>query len=123
MKKLWSIAGVCALAVMMVTATTVIAGGKAHEKGRGSGPIVYVISQGKFYDSIITADPLPWKGKFQELRTDGPPPLGLQTQFGPGDSGYRGGRWWMDTNGDGEQDADDHYFSCPLLGPGRGTPY
>jgi len=44
------------------------------------------------------------------------------TEFGPGDPGYLGGRWWEDTNGNGIQDATDHYFLCPLLPPGRTTP-
>jgi hypothetical protein len=44
------------------------------------------------------------------------------TEFGPGDPGYLGGRWWEDTNGNGEMDASDHYFLCPLLGPGRSSP-
>jgi len=44
------------------------------------------------------------------------------TKFGPGDPGYLGGRWWEDTNGNNEKDATDHYFLCPLLGPGRECP-
>ena len=98
------------------------ADGVLTASGRGNGPIVYVTSQGLFYDSIITADPLPFRGKFQKLETDGPPPDGLQTEFGPGDKGYRGGRWWMDTDGNDNMDPGDHYFSCPLLGPGREMP-
>ena len=53
---------------------------------------------------------------------DGPGPFGLQTEFGPGDQDYVGGRWWIDANGNGEMDAQDAYFSCPLLGPGRAEP-
>ena len=90
-------------------------------KGRGDGPIIYVTSQGLYYDSIVTADPLPPIGPFQLLETDGPGPFGLQTEFGPGDPGYVGGRWWVD-DGDGEMGPEDHYFSCPLLGPGREEP-
>ena len=41
---------------------------------------------------------------------------------GPGQPGYLGGRWWEDTNGDGVQDAADHFFLCPLLPPGRAEP-
>ena len=52
----------------------------------------------------------------QELVPGGP--TGIQTEFGPGDQGYVGGRWWMDTNGNGEMDAEDAFFLCPLLGPG-----
>jgi len=88
--------------------------------GRGAGPIVYVKSQGLFFDSIVTADPLPFHGKFQKLEMGGA--SGLQTQWGPGDKDYRGGRWWMDTDGNDTMDPGDHYFSCPLLGPGRTSP-
>jgi hypothetical protein len=83
--------------------------------GRGNGPIIYVTSQGLFYDSIVTADPLPPKGPFQVLDVG---PMGLQTEFGPGDPEYVGGRWVEDIDGDGVL----HYFSCPLLGPGRLLP-
>ncbi len=86
--------------------------------GRGDGPIIYVTGQSLFYDSIVQAD-LPPRGPFQELQMGGPSPFGLQTEFGPGDPGYLGGRWWLDVNGDGEMDEEDKYFSCPLLGPGR----
>jgi hypothetical protein len=83
--------------------------------GRGDGPIIYVRSQGLFYDSIVTADPIPPNGPFQLLEMG---PNGLETDFGPGDVGYVGGRWKADFDGDGEY----HYFLCPLLGPGREMP-
>jgi len=76
---------------------------------------VYVTSQGLYYDTFVVMDPLPMEGPFQLLAN-------MQTEFGPGQSGYLGGRWWDDTDGDGVQDADDHYFLCPLLPPGRTTP-
>jgi len=88
--------------------------------GRGTGPVVYVLSQGLFYDSIVVTD-LPAKGRFQELLL-GLGPTGLATDFGPGDVGYLGGRWWVDENGNGEMDDADSYFLCPLLGPGRSNP-
>lgn len=87
------------------------------QAGRGNGPIVYVTGQNLFYDSIITADPLPPRGHFQKLEMTGP--SGLQTEFGPGDAGYLGGRWWVDANGNNQMDEGDGFFSCPLLGPGR----
>jgi hypothetical protein len=87
--------------------------------GRGDGPVIYVTSQGLYYDSIVTADPLPWQGPFQKLEVVNGQP---QTEFGPGDPGHTGGRWWVDVNENGYQDAGDHYFLCPLLGPGRETP-
>jgi hypothetical protein len=88
--------------------------------GRGDGPVIFVYGQGLYYDSIVTADPLPPYGPFQKLEMGGG--TGLQTEFGPGDPGYVGGRWWVDVNGNGEMDEGDHYFSCPLLGPGRENP-
>ena len=80
----------------------------------GSEVVVYVRSQGLYYDSIVTTD-LPPHGPFQLLEMG---PHGLETDFGPGDQGYVGGRWMADFDGDGQFD----YFSCPLLGPGRTTP-
>jgi hypothetical protein len=93
----------------------------ATAKGRdtGNGPVVYVVSTGLFYDSIVLAD-LPQKGRFQQLMP-GVGPSGLQTEYGPGDQEYVGGRWWVDGNDNGEMDDMDAYFLCPLLGPGRTT--
>jgi hypothetical protein len=88
-----------------------------HFSGRGTGPVVYVESQGLFYDSIVLAD-LPAKGRFQQLKP-GEGPSGLATEFGPGDTGYLGGRWWIDANGNNYMDDGDAFFLCPLLGPGR----
>lgn len=89
----------------------------AYAKGGRAGPtgVVYVTSQGLYYDTFVTADSLPMKGRFQLLENG-------QTEFGPGDPGYLGGRWWVDANGNGIQDAGDHFLLCPLLGPGRPTP-
>jgi hypothetical protein len=90
---------------------------------RGTATI-YVTSQGLYYDTIVPIDPdlgesLPWNthntGSFQEL-------VSGTTEFGPGDPGYRGGRWWIDTDGSGDQTPGDTYFLCPLLGPGRESP-
>lgn len=77
--------------------------------------VVYVTSQGLYFDTFVVKDPLPMEGRFQ-LLTNG------QTEFGPGQAGYLGGRWWEDLNGNGVQDPDDHFFLCPLLPPGRPTP-
>jgi hypothetical protein len=77
--------------------------------------VVYVTSQHLYYDTFVVQDPLPMEGKFQ-LIADG------ATEFGPGQPGYLGGRWWEDTNHNGVQDSEDHYFLCPLLPPGRETP-
>jgi hypothetical protein len=89
----------------------------AFAKGGRAGPtgVIYVSSQGLYYDTFAARDPLPMKGMFQLLEND-------TTEFGPGDSGYLGGRWWVDTDGNGIQDPTDHYFLCPLLGPGRTSP-
>ena len=77
--------------------------------------VVFVTSQGLYYDTFVVKDPLPMTGRFQ-LLDDG------QTEFGPGQPGYLGGRWWEDLNDNGIQDPEDHYFLCPLLPPGRPTP-
>jgi hypothetical protein len=86
------------------------------DKGRGSGGVVYVESQGLYFDTFAAASSLPPHGPFQELKTDGP--NGPSTEYGPGDPGYLGGRWWVDLNGNHMMDPDDMYFLCPLLGPG-----
>ena len=77
--------------------------------------VVYVTSQGLYYDTFVVKDPLPMRGKFQLL-------VNGETEFGPGQPGYLGGRWWVDMNANGVQDAGDHFFLCPLLPPGRPTP-
>ena len=117
------------LVVMLLLATLTVASAKrGGEGGRGDGPVVYVVSQGLYYDSIVTVDPLPQKGPFQQLfppmaNPDMPDFDALSTEYGPGDAGhYVGGRWWVDINGDGMMNEGDHFFACPLLGPGRETP-
>jgi hypothetical protein len=84
-------------------------------RGNETPGVVYVTSQGLYYDTFVVKDPLPFRGKFQKIENG-------RTEFGPGDPGYLGGRWWEDTNGNNIKDATDHYFLCPLLGPGRPTP-
>jgi hypothetical protein len=90
---------------------------KDRTTGRGTGPTIYVISQELYFDSIVLAD-LPMKGRFQQLV---PTENGLTTEFGPGDHGHVGGRWWIDVNEDDEMNVGDKFFLCPLLGPGRPT--
>jgi hypothetical protein len=106
----------------IIAATALLTAGafaKDRISGRGTGPVVYVESQGLFYDSIVLAD-LPSNGQFQQLKP-GEGPSGLATEFGPGDVGYLGGRWWIDANDNNNMDDGDVYFLCPLLGPGRGV--
>ena len=111
-QKVWSVM------LVVVLATGVwFAAARDAEAGRPVDVVVYVTSQGLFYDSIVTTD-LPPIGDFQLLQPGGPQGT-LMTEFGPGDSGYIGGRWMMDKSGDGNIDS---YFSCPLLGPGREEP-
>ena len=80
------------------------------QRGIGALGTVYVTSQGLYYDTFVAVAELPPHGKFQ-LIVDG------VTEFGPGDPGYRGGRW-MAPDGEG----GFMYFLCPLLGPGRTEP-
>ena len=113
-----------AAAVLALVGTLVVPLSAAAKRGgdgggRGDGPVIFVTSQGLYYDSIVTADPVPPHGPFQELR---PVNGGLETDAGPGDPGYVGGRWWVDVNDNGEMDPEDHFFLCPLLGPGREAP-
>ena len=108
------------VAISLVFAVPAFAGGPPPglPGGDRARPVVYVTSQGLYYDSIVGPS-LPMEGPFQKLEmVDGQ----LQTEFGPGDHGFVGGRWWMDVNGDGEQNEGDAFFSCPLLGPGRAEP-
>ena len=91
---------------------------KDRETGRGTGPVVFVTSQGLYYDSIVVVESLPAKGDFQQLI---PGMDGLSTEFGPGEVGHLGGRWWIDVDGDGSMNDGDKFFLCPLLGPGRDT--
>jgi hypothetical protein len=102
---------------LLVLALALVVAVPASAKGGRAGDIgvVYVTSQGLYYDTFVTVDPLPMRGPFQQL-------VSGTTEFGPGDPGYLGGRWWVDENGNGMQDEGDHFFLCPLLGPGRQTP-
>src|SRR6266498_3725668 len=109
LRRILTIAFVLSLALIAVVPASA-AGGRA-----GSTGVVYVTSQGLYYDTFVTNDPLPMNGPFQLIANG-------QTEFGPGDPGYLGGRWWVDTNENGIMDATDHYFLCPLLGPGRTSP-
>jgi hypothetical protein len=76
---------------------------------------IFVTSQNLYYDTFVAKDPLPMHGPFQLL-------VNGTTEFGPGDPGYLGGRWWEDLNGNGVQDEGDHFFLCPLLPPGHPEP-
>ena len=107
-----------ALLVMLLAIPTIVQASNG-DNGRGAAGVIYVKSQGLYYDTYATADPLPMHGRFQtiEIGENGP-----ETDYGPGDVGYLGGRWWVDSNGNGEMDEGDHFFVCPLLGPGRETP-
>ena len=102
------------VAVLVVVASAAAAGGRAGPTG-----VIYVTSQGLYYDTFVTASSLPMRGPFQKLEMS---QTGPQTEFGPGQPGYLGGRWWMDVNGNEMQDEEDMFFLCPLLGPGRAAP-
>ena len=108
-------------AIILVGSAMAIGNAAIAERttGRGTGPVVFVTSQGLYYDSIVVVDPLPARGNFQQLI---PTMNGLETEFGPGEPGHLGGRWWIDLNEDAVMDAGDKYFLCPLLGPGREMP-
>ena len=112
-------------AAMALTSATLMTGSFAYATERdnsdviASGPTIFVTSQGLYFDSIVVRGALPQKGNFQQLI---PGMNGLETEFGPGQPGHLGGRWWLDANSDSVMDEGDVYFLCPLLGPGRETP-
>lgn len=98
-------------AVLAAIALLPLLGDEAQaNRGHGALGVVYVTSQGLYYDTFVTAQQLPPHGPFQLL-------VGGATQYGPGDRQYVGGRWKM-PDGDGGY----KYFLCPLLGPGRTSP-
>jgi hypothetical protein len=110
-KSLLGIVGIVLAMLALSNAGPVAAkGGRAGDIG-----VVYVTSQGLYYDTFVTNETLPMQGPFQKLENG-------TTEFGPGDPGYLSGRWWIDTNGNNVQDEGDRFFHCPLLGPGRPTP-
>jgi len=84
--------------------------GPSYNRGDGALGVVYVKSQGLYYDTFVAVERLPPRGRFQLLE-DG------MTEYGPGDPGYLGGRW-KEPDGNG----GDRYFLCPLLPPGREAP-
>ena len=106
-QKLAVLAALVAIAATLLT----LKHASAQSGGRpGALGVIYVSSQGLYYDTYTVVDPLPPKGPFQLLE-------GGVTEFGPGDPGYLGGRWKQPTG-----DGGYHYFLCPLLPPGRPTP-
>ena len=118
MKSLKVIASIALLGSAMLISSAAFAGNNSNGRGSEGSPVVYVTSQGLWYDSIVVVPDLPFKGDFQQLI---PTEMGLTTEFGPGEVGHLGGRWWIDLNNDQTMDAGDKYFLCPLLGPGRDT--
>jgi hypothetical protein len=105
------------LFVLVALVASLAISAPAFAKGGRAGAIgtVYVTSQGLYYDTFVSAESLPMHGPFQKLDNG-------MTEFGPGQPGYLGGRWWIDSNGNGIQDAGDTFLLCPLLGPGRTSP-
>lgn len=104
----------------LVFAVPAFADGNSEDAPPHNKVMVYVTSQDLVYESIVLGDlPFNDQDNFQKLEMTGP--TGLQTEFGPGDTGYYGGRWWVDANMNGEMDADDTFFLCPLLGKGSAT--
>jgi hypothetical protein len=110
-----SIARCAVLLFALIVAANFVLPGLAKGGRAGSAGVIYVTSQGLYYDTFAAVDLLPMEGPFQLL-------VNGTTEFGPGDPGYLGGRWWQDLNDNGEQDEEDHFFLCPLLGPGREEP-
>lgn len=108
-------------AATLMTTTSVYAKKEDHRSGKPDRAVIYVASQDMFYDTLLLGT-LPYNetDNFQQLFMDGP--MAPYTEFGPRDTGYYGGRWWVDANSDGIMDEGDIYFLCPLLGNGRAEP-
>lgn len=100
------------LVVLVIALMTAIPA--SANRGDGALGTVYVTSQGLYYDTFVTVETLPMKGRFQKLENG-------ETEFGPGTPGYLGGRWWVDVNDNDIMDEGDDFLLCPLLGPGRTT--
>ena len=100
--------------VIVVLALVVVIPASAN-RGDGALGTVYVSGQGLYYDTFVSATELPMHGRFQKLEAG-------VTEFGPGDQGYVGGRWWIDNNSNDIMDSEDTFLLCPLLGPGRSSP-
>ena len=128
-KGLRNVLGAAALMVMAIaTAGESLAGQPDQTPPAGAprmpgAPVILVTggeNPGLYYDTILLGT-LPFQGPFQELDA-----ANGETEYGPGDPEYAGGRWWVDGNGNGTMDdpetSTDFYFLCPLLGPGRETP-
>ena len=101
----------------VVVTARVWVGTAMDDEARGRVDVViYLTGQEQFYDSVVNHD-LPPHGI--PVASAGRPEGTLMTEFGPGDRDYVGGRWIMDTSGNGQIEK---YFSCPFLGPGRKNP-
>lgn len=109
MRKRWSI--LTAALILGAAAFLALPAPEAQaNRGHGALGVVYVTGQGLYYDTFVAARQLPPHGRFQLLENG-------ETEFGPGDHGYVGGRWKIP---DGE--GGYTYLLCPLLGPGREAP-
>jgi hypothetical protein len=78
---------------------------------QGTEGYIYVYGQDKYYLTIVPITPnegLPPNGPFQLVEPTLTDAL-FETEFGPGDPGYVGGRWY-DPSGPA-------WFLCPLIGP------
>ena len=98
------------IAAMALASLALLTEDARANRGDGALGVVYVQSQGLYYDTFVAVDELPPRGRFQLL-------VNGTTMWGPGDKGYVGGRWKVP---DGE--GGYNYFLCPLLGPGRENP-
>lgn len=100
------------VAAVIALSTAYFAVNAMANRGNGEVGYVYVTGQGLWYETFVPVSSLPHRGRFQKLELNG------TTEFGPGDPGYLGGRWWKDLNGNNIQDEEDEYLLCPLLPPG-----
>lgn len=57
MKTPRTLVAACLMCAAMMATTVVFA--QDRETGRGTGPVIFVTSQGLYYETIVVADPLP----------------------------------------------------------------
>jgi hypothetical protein len=126
-----SVCFIIAFSVPMVAAVVVENDGNGPPSHLNDGTVgmIQVTSDGTIWYTIVpyAGGNLVYNGhnggSFQPLDPTTTP---ASTPYGPGDVGYRGGRWWIDNGPDdhtdnGIMDPDDTYFLCPLTLKAPGT--
>lgn len=81
------------ITALLLATTLVLVAGTCLARGAKDVPVIYVISQRLYFDSIVINTELPRKGPFEDLfecEVNGY--FGLCTEYGPGSRGHQGGK-------------------------------